>query len=85
MYWKNWKTIDNNSYFNTESKNPILKKDEHHAEIIDINDGLVIEEQTFINLDYGWDDDMPRVWDNLFWHNKKLKNSVWDALGSKKI
>ena len=85
MDCKNWKTIDNNFYFNTESENPILKKDEHHAEIIDITDGLVVEEQVFLNIDYGWDEEMPRVWDNLIRHNKKIKNSVWDAFGKKKV
>ena len=41
---KNWKTVSNNGNYDTESRNPILKKDEHHAEIIDITDGLVVDE-----------------------------------------
>lgn len=50
--WKNWKTVRNNYNYYTESEHPILKKDEHHAEIIDINDGLVVEEQTLTMPNY---------------------------------
>ena len=85
MYWKNWKTIKNNFHFKTESENPILKLDEHHAEIIDITDGLVVEEQSFINIDYEWDKNSPRIWGDLFRHNKTIDDSVWDAFGNKKI
>ena len=66
---KNWKTVDNNSNYYTESENPILKKDEHHAEIIDITDGLVVDEPLFIIPDY-----------NLNNHEvMKDDNSVWGA------
>lgn len=47
-----WKTIGNAYYFNTESENPILKKDEHHAEIIDISDGLVVSDSLLSTNDY---------------------------------
>lgn len=48
----NWKSVSNNYYFHTESENPILKKDEHHAEIIDITDGLVVSDSLLSTNDY---------------------------------
>ena len=73
MFWKNWKTVPNRNY-NTESENPILKKDEHHAEIIDITDGLVVDEPIFTNPEYELE------------HREVLKkNNVWDAFGNKKL
>ena len=84
MYYKNWKTIDNNYYFNTESENPILKKDDHHAEIIDITDGLVVEEQSIMNYDYP-NDNNELLWESLKGHKKIKNNTVWDAFGKKKI
>lgn len=53
--WKNWKTINNHEDYFTESDNPILKEDGHHAEIIDITDGLVVDEQILIIPDYKLD------------------------------
>lgn len=85
MYWKNWKTINNNSNYKTESENPILKKDEHHAEIIDITDGLVVDEKTFINIDYEWDNESLRIWSDLYYNNETIGSSIWDAFGNKKI
>lgn len=74
MYWENWKTIDNNPRLHTESENPILKKDEHHAEIIDITDGLVVEEQSLTMPDYKLD------------NYEIMKNDdIWSAFGNKKI
>lgn len=73
MYYKNWKTISNNYYFNTESENPILKKDEHHAEIIDITDGLIVEDMMF-NYEY-------ELLDNYEILND---NSIWNAFGKSK-
>lgn len=52
MYWKNWKTVGNINEYCTESETPILKEDTHHAEIIDITDGLVVDEQLLIMPDY---------------------------------
>lgn len=69
MYYKNWKTISNNPSFNTESENPILKKDEHHAEIIDITDGLVVEDMMF-NYEY-----------EMANRGVLNKNSIWNAFG----
>ena len=68
------KTVENNPYFLTESENPILKKDEHHAEIIDITDGLVVEEQTLTMPNYKLD------------NSEIMKNGdIWGAFGNKKI
>ena len=72
MYYKNWKTISNNPSFKTESENPILKKDEHHAEIIDITDGLVVEDMMF-NYEYEMEN-----------HAVLNKNSIWNAFGKPK-
>lgn len=72
MYYKNWKTISNNLSFHTESENPILKKDEHHAEIIDITDGLVVEDMMF-NYEYEIEN-----------HEILDKNSIWNAFGKAK-
>lgn len=47
-----WKSVPNNYYFHTESENPILKRDEHHAEIIDITDGLVVSDSLLSANDY---------------------------------
>lgn len=74
MFWKNWKTIPNNENYCTESDNPILKKDEHHAEIIDITDGLVVDEPFMIVPEY-----------NLENHEKLFQDSIWDAFGNKKL
>ena len=69
-YYKNWKTVHNIQDYCTESENPILKKDEHHAEIVDITDGLVVEEQTYIpeynleNHEKLRDDDIGRAFGN---------------------
>ena len=69
MYYKNWKTIRNVNDYNTESTNPILKKDEHHSEIIDITDGLVVDEPLLINPE-----------NELLQHSEILKqDSVLDA------
>lgn len=38
MFYKNWKTI------NHKSGKLILKEDQHHAEIIEIQTGLVVED-----------------------------------------
>lgn len=73
MFWKNWKTVSNNNYY-TESDNPILKKDNHHAEIIDITDGLVVENIELSFNDYELDN-----------YEQLKKNEVWDAFGKKKI
>ena len=83
MFDKNWKSVDNNYYFNTESDNPILKKDEHHAEIIDITDGLVVDEQVLFN-DYELDN-QEILWRNLKHHKMIKENNVWNAFGKKKI
>lgn len=82
-YYKNWKTINNNPNYYTESENPILKKDEHHAEIVDITDGLIVEEQILINSEYELDNENI-IWDNLK-HHSILKENIWDAFGTKKI
>jgi len=84
MYYKNWKTIDNNSNYHTESENPILKKDEHHAEIVDITDGLVVEDQLLITHEYELDNENV-IWDNLKHHNILKENNIWDAFGTKKL
>lgn len=47
--WYTWKTIDNVKDYFTMSDNPILKYDSHHDEIVDITDGLVVNEHS---LDY---------------------------------
>lgn len=73
MYWKNWKTVSNNNY-HTESENPILKKDDHHGEIIDITDGLVVDDMSLSFNDYGLEN-----------YEQLKKNNVWDAFGKKKI
>lgn len=83
MFDKNWKSVDNNYYFNTESDNPILKKDEHHAEIIDITDGLVVEEQVLFN-DYELDN-QEILWKNLKHHKIMKDTTAWNAFGMKKI
>lgn len=70
MYYKNWKTIGNNNYY-TESENPILKKDEHHAEIIDKTDGLVVEDTLFVIPEYNLDN-----------HEIMNQNTIWKALGN---
>ena len=74
MFWKNWKTVANNPKYNTESDNPILKKDEHHAEIVDITDGLVVDEQSTIIIDYNLDN-----------HEVLKKDNIWNAFGNSKI
>ena len=70
MYYKNWKTVGNNPSYHTESENPILKKDEHHAEIIDITDGLVVEDSLFVVPEYNLDN-----------HDIMNQNTIWKALG----
>lgn len=47
----NWKTIYNVNDYETLSDNPILKKDDHHAEIIDIVDGLVVDDNPLMHYD----------------------------------
>lgn len=84
MFDKNWKTINNNYYFKTESETPILKKDEHHAEIIDISDGLVVDEQVLFSSDYGLDN-YDLLWGNLKHYSKMNDNNVWNAFSRKKI
>ena len=51
---KNWTTISNINNYSTQSKTPILKKDNHRAEIIDITDGLVVDDNPiyFHDLEY---------------------------------
>lgn len=72
---KNWKTVDNNYYYHTESDNPILKKDSHHAEIIDITDGLVVDEPMLYIPDYNLDN-----------HEvMREDNNVWGAFSKRKI
>ena len=72
-YWKNWKTVDNYYEYPTESDNPVLKKDSHHAEIIDITDGLVVDEAIFIMPDYKLD------------NNEIMKHdSIWEAFSKSK-
>ena len=84
-YYKNWKTVGNNGYFHIESENPILKKDEHHAEIVDISDGLVVEDKLLINYDYELDNENI-IWDNLKHHQILKKDcNIWDAFSTKKI
>ena len=73
-YYKNWKTVGNKDYFYTESDNPVLKKDEHHAEIVDITDGLVIEEQSWIIPEY-----------NLKNHEVLKQDDIWRAFGKSKL
>ncbi len=73
MFWKNWKTISEKNYY-TESDNPILKKDSHHAEIIDITDGLVVEYNDLSFNDFELDNYEPLK-----------RNEVWDAFGRKKL
>jgi hypothetical protein len=74
MFWKNWKTVSNRYEYHTESENPILKKDTHHAEIIDITDGLVVEERTLIMPDYKLEN-----------HEILRQDDVWCAFGISKI
>lgn len=74
MFWKNWKTVSNINDYYTESENPILKEDKHHAEIIDITDGLVVDEPLMIFPDY-----------NLENHEKLSQDTIWDSFGNKKI
>lgn len=74
MFWKNWKTINNKNDYYTESEKPILKEDFHHAEIIDVTDGLVVEEQILIMPEYKLE------------NCEILKqDSVWNAFGKSKI
>lgn len=73
MFWKNWKTVSNNNFY-TESEHPILKKDEHRAEIIDIVDGLVVDEMSLSFNDY-----------ELEHYEVLKKNEIWNAFGRKKI
>ena len=77
MFYDNWKTISNNPSFHTESENPILKKDEHRAEIIDITDGLVVEDMMF-NYEYELLDNYEPLTDNSIWNafsNSKEDNN----------
>ena len=74
MFWKNWKTVDNKFDYCTESENPILKKDNHHAEVIDITDGLVVDEQILIMPDYKLEN-----------HEILRQDDVWCAFGKSKI
>ena len=73
-YWATWKTVDNNANYCTESEHPLLKKDEHHAEIVDVTDGLVVEDSLFI---YSID--------NLKNHETMSHGNIWDAFGKETI
>ena len=70
----NWKSVSNNYYFHTESENPILKKDEYHAEIIDITDGLVVSDSLLSANDYELEN-----------HEVLKQDSIMDAFGNRKI
>lgn len=72
-WYKNMKTVGSENFI-TESENPILKKDEHHAEIVDITDGLVVEEQTLIYPDYKLEN-----------HEILREDNIWSAFGNKKL
>ncbi len=74
MFWKNWKTVNNKHDYHTESENPILKKDTHHAEIIDITDGLVVDEQILTMPDYKLEN-----------HEILKHDDVWCAFGKSKL
>lgn len=67
------KTIGNSKYYHTESENPILKLDEHHAEIFDCVDGLVVKEASFLNSEYELEN-----------HEVLKKDIIWDAFSKAK-
>lgn len=61
----NWQTVEYCGQYFVESDDPILKKDSHRAEIIDVRTGLVVDDNPLLFLD------------KQFSTNKPIDRSDW--------